>query len=154
LWNDHSREVLWKRSKIIRFIRNFFTERRFLEVETPMMHAIAGGATAAPFKTFHNDLAMEMFMRVAPELFLKMMIVGQFGKVFELGKNFRNEGIDLTHNPEFTSIEFYEAFADVYDVMALTEELVSSLVLHMTGSYKVSLSPLHSCGEASRAVED
>lgn len=138
LWNDRSREVLWKRSKMVRFIRDFFHERRFLEVETPMMHAIAGGATALPFITHHNDLDMDMFMRVAPELFLKMMIVGQFGKVFELGKNFRNEGIDLTHNPEFTSCEFYWAYADVYDVLQLTEELVSSLVFHMTGSYETT----------------
>ncbi|KAK3349360.1 hypothetical protein B0T25DRAFT_570002 [Lasiosphaeria hispida] len=143
LWNDKTRDALWQRSKMVRFIRDFFHERRFIEVETPMMHAIAGGATALPFVTHHNDLDMDMFMRVAPELFLKKMIVGQFGKVFELGKNFRNEGIDLTHNPEFTSCEFYWAYADVYDVMALTEELVSSLVKELTGSYKTKFTTQH-----------
>ncbi|KAK1759577.1 lysine--tRNA ligase, cytoplasmic [Echria macrotheca] len=143
LWNDRSREVLWQRSRMVRYIRDFFHERRFIEVETPMMHAIAGGATALPFITHHNDLDLDMFMRVAPELFLKKMIVGQFGKVFELGKNFRNEGIDLTHNPEFTSCEFYWAYADVYDVMNLTEELVSSLVKELTGSYKTKFTTQH-----------
>ena len=96
-----------------------------------------------PFVTHHNDLDLNMYMRVAPELFLKKMIVGQFGKVFELGKNFRNEGIDLTHNPEFTSCEFYWAYADVFDVMALTEELVSSLVKELTGSYKTKFTTQH-----------
>jgi lysyl-tRNA synthetase class 2 len=143
LWNDRSREALWQRSRMVRFIRDFFHERRFIEVETPMMHAIAGGATALPFITHHNDLDIDMFMRVAPELFLKKMIVGQFGKVFELGKNFRNEGVDLTHNPEFTSCEFYWAYADVYDVMALTEELVSSLVKELTGSYMTKFITQH-----------
>ncbi|KAL2161938.1 hypothetical protein VTH06DRAFT_7723 [Thermothelomyces fergusii] len=143
LWNDRTRQVLWQRSRMVRFIRDFFHERRFIEVETPMMHAIAGGATALPFITHHNDLDIDMYMRVAPELFLKKMIVGQFGKVFELGKNFRNEGIDLTHNPEFTSCEFYWAYADVYDVMKLTEELVSSLVKELTGSYKTTFTTQH-----------
>ncbi|KAK3342842.1 hypothetical protein B0H65DRAFT_469499 [Neurospora tetraspora] len=143
LWNDRSRETLWQRSRMVRYIRDFFHERRFIEVETPMMHAIAGGATALPFVTHHNDLDMDMFMRVAPELFLKKMIVGQFGKVFEMGKNFRNEGIDLTHNPEFTSIEFYWAYADVYDLMSITEELVSSLVKELTGSYKTKFTNQH-----------
>ena len=143
LFNDSSREVLWMRSKIIRYIREFFNDRKFLEVETPMMSAIAGGATALPFITHHNDLDLDMFMRIAPELFLKMLIVGQFGKVFEIGKNFRNEGIDLTHNPEFTSIEFYEAYADVYDVLKTTEDLVSGLVKHLTGGYETTFTNQH-----------
>lgn len=143
LWNDRTREVLWQRSRMVRYIRDFFHERRFIEVETPMMHAIAGGATALPFITHHNDLDIDMYMRVAPELFLKKMIVGQFGKVFELGKNFRNEGVDLTHNPEFTSCEFYWAYADCYDVMNLTEELVSGLVKDLTGSYKTKFTTQH-----------
>jgi lysyl-tRNA synthetase class 2 len=125
-----------------------------------MMHAIAGGATAVrniqmigdsprltfsqlPFITHHNDLDMDMYMRVAPELFLKKMIVGQFGKVFEIGKNFRNEGIDLTHNPEFTSCEFYWAYADVYDLMAITEELISGLIKDLTGSYITTFTTQH-----------
>ncbi|CAP66778.1 uncharacterized protein PODANS_4_7220 [Podospora anserina S mat+] len=143
LWNDRSRETLWQRSRMVRYIRDFFHERRFIEVETPMMHAIAGGATALPFITHHNDLDIDMYMRVAPELFLKKMIVGQFGKVFEMGKNFRNEGVDLTHNPEFTSIEFYWAYADMYDLMNITEELVSSLVKHLTGGYVTKFTNQH-----------
>jgi lysyl-tRNA synthetase class 2 len=143
LFNDSSREVLWKRSKMIRYIRDFFNDRNFIEVETPMMTAIPGGATALPFVTHHNDLDIDMYMRIAPELFLKMLIVGQFEKVFELGKNFRNEGIDLTHNPEFTSVEFYAAYWDVYDVMNITEELVSGIVKHLTGGYKTKFTNQH-----------
>ncbi|KAB5543020.1 hypothetical protein GE09DRAFT_1225168 [Coniochaeta sp. 2T2.1] len=143
LFNDSSREVLWKRSKMVRYIRDFFNDRNFLEVETPMMTAIAGGATALPFITHHNDLNIDMYMRIAPELFLKMLIVGGFEKVFEMGKNFRNEGIDLTHNPEFTTVEFYAAYWDVYDVMDITEELVSGIVKHLTGGYKTTFTNQH-----------
>jgi len=143
LFNDRSRQVLWQRSRMVRFIRDFFHEREFVEVETPMMTAIAGGATALPFITHHNDLDIDMYMRVAPELYLKMLIVGGFNKVFELGKNFRNEGIDLTHNPEFSTCEFYAAYWDVNDVMNITEELVSSLVKNLTGSYKTSFTNQH-----------
>lgn len=143
LFNDSSRQVLWMRSRITQYIRQFFNDRKFLEVETPMMSAIAGGATALPFITHHNDLNLDMFMRIAPELYLKMLVVGQFGKVFEIGKQFRNEGIDLTHNPEFTTIEFYEAYADVYDVLKTTEELVSGLVKHITGGYKTTFTNQH-----------
>ncbi|KJR81195.1 lysyl-tRNA synthetase, class II [Sporothrix schenckii 1099-18] len=135
LFNDSSRQILWTRSKMIKYIRDFFDSREFIEVETPTLASIAGGATALPFTTHHNSLNRELFMRVAPELYLKMLIVGGFNKVFELGKNFRNEGVDLTHNPEFTSVEFYAAYFDVYDVMAITEELVSGLVKHLTGSF-------------------
>ncbi|EFX06022.1 lysyl-tRNA synthetase [Grosmannia clavigera kw1407] len=143
LFNDASRETLWKRSRMIKYIRDFFSTREFIEVETPTLAAIAGGATALPFITHHNSLNRDLYLRIAPELYLKMLIVGGFNKVFELGKNFRNEGIDLTHSPEYTSIEFYAAYYDVYDVMAMTEELVSGLVKDLTGSYKTSFTTQH-----------
>jgi lysyl-tRNA synthetase class 2 len=130
--NEPSRNVLRTRSKILRYIRNYFYDRDFDEVETPMMNPIAG-ATAKPFITHHNDLDMDMFLRIAPELYLKQLVVGGMNRVFEMGRLFRNEVIDLTHNPEFTTCEFYMAYADVYDVMNMTEELVSGLVKEVTG---------------------
>jgi len=121
--NEHVREVFKKRTKIIQAIRQFLSDRGFLEVETPMMQKIAGGATAKPFKTYHNALGIELYLRIAPELYLKRLLVGGFEKVFELNRNFRNEGISTQHNPEFTMLEFYEAYATYEDFMKLTEEL-------------------------------
>ena len=120
------------RAKIIKIIRTFFSEENFLEVETPMMHPIAGGAIAKPFKTYHNTLHMEMFLRIAPELYLKRLLVGGFERVFEINRNFRNEGLSMQHNPEFTMLEFYAAYADYKDFMRLTEDLFTTLCDKLT----------------------
>jgi lysyl-tRNA synthetase class 2 len=126
--NPDVKKIFLTRMRSIRMIRNFFADRDFLEVETPMMHPIPGGATAKPFKTHHNALAMELYMRVAPELFLKRLVVGGFERIFEINRCFRNEGISAQHNPEFTMLEFYQAYATYEDMMQLTEELISSMV--------------------------
>jgi lysyl-tRNA synthetase, class II len=125
--NPEVRETLRMRSDIVRYIREYFYKLDFLEVETPMMHSIAGGAAARPFRTHHNALDMELNMRIAPELHLKRLIVGGFNKVFEMNRCFRNEGLSLKHNPEFTSIEFYWAYATYEDLIKLTEDLISGL---------------------------
>ncbi|TDZ58376.1 Lysine--tRNA ligase cla4 [Colletotrichum sidae] len=143
MMNDRSVQTLKTRAKIIKYISNFLDDRDFTQVQTPMMTSIAGGATAKPFITHHNELDMKMFMRIAPELDLKKLVVGGMHRVYEIGRQFRNEGIDLTHNPEFTTCEFYEAFADVYDLMKTTEELVSGLVKHLTGGYKTQFHTQH-----------
>lgn len=136
--NERARDVFTKRAKIIEFIRNYFIKKDFVEVETPMMHVIAGGATAKPFITHHNALNMDLFLRVAPELYLKRLVVGGFERVFEVNRNFRNEGISVRHNPEFTMLEFYQAYATYEDLMAFTEDMVSSLVQELFGNYKVT----------------
>ncbi|GDX81298.1 lysine--tRNA ligase [Deltaproteobacteria bacterium] len=135
--NDGARETFVKRSRIVRYIRTFFEERGFLEVETPMMHAIPGGATARPFQTHHNALDMELFLRVAPELFLKRLIVGGLERVFEVNRNFRNEGLDATHNPEFTMLEFYWAYAQWEQLADLTEELLHGLTTEVCGGENI-----------------
>ena len=131
--NDHVKEVFVLRSRIIQSIRDFFIRRDFLEVETPMMQPIPGGATARPFETYHNALGMKLYLRVAPELYLKRLVVGGLERVFEINRNFRNEGISIQHNPEFTMLEFYMAYATYEDLMALTEELFVCVLQEVLG---------------------
>ncbi|RKZ91716.1 MAG: lysine--tRNA ligase, partial [Gammaproteobacteria bacterium] len=131
--NDETRKTFALRSKIITYIRNFMLQKDFMEVETPMMQAIPGGATARPFSTYHNALDMELFLRIAPELYLKRLVVGGFERVFEINRNFRNEGLSTRHNPEFTMIEFYQAYADYHDLMDTTEEMLRGLAENVLG---------------------
>ncbi len=134
IMNPEVREIFTRRSRIIQEIRSFFLERDFLEVETPMMQPIPGGAEATPFKTHHNALGMDLFLRIAPELYLKRLVVGGFERVFEINRNFRNEGVSTQHNPEFTMLEFYQAYATYTDLMNLTEALMARLAEQVTGS--------------------
>lgn len=136
--NEHSREVFRKRSMIIRCIRDFMDDRDFLEVETPMMQHIPGGAAARPFVTHHNALDLDLYLRVAPELFLKRLVVGGFERVYEINRNFRNEGVSTRHNPEFTMLEFYQAYADFEDFMAMTEDLMRQLADRVLGMRRFS----------------
>lgn len=131
--NLDAREVFVKRAKVLRAVRRFFDERGYLEVETPMMQQIAGGAAARPFKTHHNALDMELFLRIAPELYLKRLVVGGLDRVYEINRNFRNEGVSTQHNPEFTMLEFYQAYANYHDMMQLTEELVEFVATEVNG---------------------
>ncbi|MEF3193949.1 MAG: lysine--tRNA ligase [Halothiobacillaceae bacterium] len=137
IMNEPVRETFRTRTKIIKYIRDFLDARGFLEVETPMMHVIPGGASARPFVTYHNTLDMELYLRIAPELYLKRLVVGGFERVYEINRNFRNEGLSTRHNPEFTMIEFYEAYADYIDLMNLTEDLLRGLALHVLGTTEV-----------------
>lgn len=137
IMNDEVRQVFVVRSKVVQFIREFLAQRGFFEVETPMMHPIAGGAAARPFATHHNALDMPLFLRIAPELYLKRLLVGGMEKVFEINRNFRNEGISIRHNPEFTMLEFYWAYATYEDLMNLTEEMLSDLCQSIHGSKKI-----------------
>ena len=136
--NPESRRVFEIRSKLVQAIREFFVARGYLEVETPMMHPIPGGAAARPFKTHHNALDMELFLRIAPELYLKRLTVGGLEKVFEINRNFRNEGISTRHNPEFTMLEFYEAYQDYHYLMDLTESLLREAAQKVLGATSVS----------------
>ena len=121
--NPDVRRVFEARSRVLAAIRRFLNERGYLEVETPMLQPIAGGALARPFKTHHNALDMDLFLRIAPELYLKRLTVGGFERVYEINRNFRNEGISTQHNPEFTMLEFYQAYSDYQELMTMTEEL-------------------------------
>jgi lysyl-tRNA synthetase class 2 len=132
--NDDSRETFIKRTKVVRAIRDYFDARGFMEVETPMMQVLAGGATARPFMTHHNALDLDLYLRVAPELYLKRLVAGGFERVYEINRNFRNEGISLQHNPEFTMLEWYQAWSTYEDLMDLTEDLITGLVEEVCGS--------------------
>jgi lysyl-tRNA synthetase class 2 len=135
--NPDVKAVFLQRTRIVQAIRNFLNAREYIEVETPMMQTIAGGAAAKPFKTHHNALDMDLFLRIAPELYLKRLLVGGFERVYEINRNFRNEGISTRHNPEFTMLEFYTAYADYRDLIAMTEQLISSVAREVIGKEEV-----------------
>ncbi len=135
--NPEVRDVFIKRSRIVSCIRNFLDGRRFLEVETPMLQTMAGGARGRPFQSKHNAYNMDVFLRIAPELYLKRLLVGGLDRVYEINRNFRNEGVSTRHNPEFTMLELYQAYGDMQDMMDITETLISSLAKEITGDYKV-----------------
>jgi lysyl-tRNA synthetase class 2 len=132
--NERARGIFIRRAQIVRELRRFFNARGYIEVETPMMQPIAGGAAARPFVTHHNALDLDLYLRIAPELYLKRLVVGGLDRVYEINRNFRNEGISTSHNPEFTMLEFYEAYSDYHDLMKLNEELFASLATEVTGS--------------------
>lgn len=136
--NDEVKELFIKRSKIVSFIRSFLDEKGFLEVETPMLQTLPGGARGRPFKSRHNVYDMDVYLRIAPELYLKRLLVGGLEKIYELNRNFRNEGISTRHNPEFTMLEVYQSYGDFEDMMKLTEDMVSAAAKEITGSYKVN----------------
>jgi lysyl-tRNA synthetase class 2 len=142
IMNEVSRKTFRMRSAIVQYIRQYLNERDYLEVETPMMQAIPGGAVARPFSTYHNALDMDLFLRIAPELYLKRLVVGGYERVYEINRNFRNEGLSTRHNPEFTMLEFYQAYADYQDLMDLTEDLLRGMARELCGS-----STLHYQGE-------
>ena len=133
IMSEETRQTFLMRSKIVTYIRQFLLDRDFLEVETPMMQVIPGGATARPFTTYHNALDMELYLRIAPELYLKRLVVGGFERVFEINRNFRNEGLSTRHNPEFTMLEFYQAYAEYGDLMDLTEAMLKGIAEEVVG---------------------
>lgn len=137
LVNPEVKEIFYRRNKIIQMIRTFLQDREFMEVETPMMQSIPGGAAALPFKTHHNTFNLDLYLRISPELYLKRLLVGGFERVFEINRNFRNEGISTQHNPEFTMLEFYQAYATYEDLMDLTEEMISHIAKQLLGSLKI-----------------
>lgn len=141
--NPEVRETFRKRVEVIRLMREFLTNRGYLEVETPMMQPVPGGATAKPFKTHHKALGIDLYLRIAPELYLKRLLVGGFEKVFEINRNFRNEGLSTRHNPEFTMLEFYQAYVTYHDLMNLTEEMISWLADELTGSMELTYQGQH-----------
>ena len=151
--NEESRNTLRKRSQIIEYIRKYFSDRSFLEVETPMLQVIPGGATARPFVTHHNALDQDMYLRIAPELYLKRLVVGGVERVFEINRNFRNEGLSTRHNPEFTMLEFYQAYADYKDLMNLTEDILQSLVLEVFDGRPILNHERNAAGEVQSVVE-
>ncbi|MCK5395383.1 MAG: lysine--tRNA ligase, partial [Gammaproteobacteria bacterium] len=138
IMNEEVKKNFYLRTSIIKFIRNYFDTNGFVEVETPMMQVIPGGATARPFETFHNALDLPMYLRIAPELYLKRLVVGGFERVYEINRNFRNEGVSTRHNPEFTMLEFYQAYADYNDLMDITEDLLRQLATELLGSTQVT----------------
>ena len=135
--NERAREIFLRRAQIIRELRRFFDERAYVEVETPMMHSILGGATARPFVTHHNTFDMDLYLRIAPELYLKRLVVGGLDRVYEINRNFRNEGIDAIHQPEFTMLEFYQAYSNADELMDLAEEVLRGLAEKICGGAKV-----------------
>ncbi len=151
--NPETRETFRIRSKIIEGIRHFLSKRDFMEVETPMLQVIPGGASARPFVTYHNALDIDMFLRIAPELYLKRLVVGGFDRVFEINRNFRNEGLSTRHNPEFTMIEFYQAYADYHDLMNLTEDMLRTVAQDVLGTTVVVNTVKNSDGETVETIE-
>jgi lysyl-tRNA synthetase class 2 len=143
IMNEPVREVFRTRTRVVKYMRDYLDTRGFLEVETPMMQVIPGGAAARPFITYHHALDMQLFLRIAPELYLKRLVVGGFEKVYEINRNFRNEGLSTRHNPEFTMLEFYQAYADYWDLMDLTEDLLRGLALEIAGTTRISCQGEH-----------
>ena len=151
--NEEARKVFEVRSKIVAGIRNYLTDRRFIEAETPMLQVIPGGATARPFITHHNALDRDMYLRIAPELYLKRLVVGGFERVFEINRNFRNEGLSTRHNPEFTMIEFYQAYADYRDLMDLTEDMLRTVAQDVLGTTTIVNTVRNEEGEVLETFE-